>query len=224
MPSPTPGTAARPSTCSRAFASATARGAEHAGRPAGRRPQGDPPAHRAEPRRRPERRVRLRRQRRRLQPTRARSSPLRRAAARRPTGRCRSPRLRHPVARSGRPAARPSTAPAPCTQARATPILPPDSRQPTYDYSDSVVELNPALGLSGHFEPPTWKRRQQCRSRPVLGRRRAAARRAAVPGRQGRHRLPDRRGVAGDRRPRRSATRCVASRTAASAATRTPAA
>ncbi len=27
----------------------------------------------------------------------------------------------------------------------------------TYDYSDSVVQLNPALGLVGHFEPPTWK-------------------------------------------------------------------
>lgn len=27
----------------------------------------------------------------------------------------------------------------------------------TYDYSDSVVELNPALSLIGHFEPPTWK-------------------------------------------------------------------
>ncbi len=27
----------------------------------------------------------------------------------------------------------------------------------TYDYSDSVVQLNPALGLIGHFEPPTWK-------------------------------------------------------------------
>ncbi len=28
----------------------------------------------------------------------------------------------------------------------------------TYDYSDSVVELNPALGLTGFFEPPTWQR------------------------------------------------------------------
>ena len=27
----------------------------------------------------------------------------------------------------------------------------------TYDYSDSVVQLNPALGLIGHFEPPTWQ-------------------------------------------------------------------
>jgi outer membrane protein assembly factor BamB len=27
----------------------------------------------------------------------------------------------------------------------------------TYDYSDSVVELNPALGLTGFFEPPTWQ-------------------------------------------------------------------
>lgn len=27
----------------------------------------------------------------------------------------------------------------------------------TYDYSDSVVELNPALGLTGYFEPPTWQ-------------------------------------------------------------------
>jgi hypothetical protein len=27
----------------------------------------------------------------------------------------------------------------------------------TYDYSDSVVELNPALSLIGHFEPPTWQ-------------------------------------------------------------------
>ncbi len=27
----------------------------------------------------------------------------------------------------------------------------------TYDYSDSVVELNPSLGLTGHFEPPSWK-------------------------------------------------------------------
>lgn len=34
---------------------------------------------------------------------------------------------------------------------------PPSGQQATtYDYSDSVVELNPALGLSGHFEPPTW--------------------------------------------------------------------
>lgn len=28
----------------------------------------------------------------------------------------------------------------------------------TYDYSDSVVELNPALGLTGFFKPPTWQR------------------------------------------------------------------
>lgn len=27
----------------------------------------------------------------------------------------------------------------------------------TYDYSDSVVELNQALGLTGFFEPPTWQ-------------------------------------------------------------------
>ena len=27
----------------------------------------------------------------------------------------------------------------------------------TYDYSDSVVELDPALGLTGFFEPPTWQ-------------------------------------------------------------------
>jgi outer membrane protein assembly factor BamB len=27
----------------------------------------------------------------------------------------------------------------------------------TYDYSDSVVELNPALGLTGFFKPPTWQ-------------------------------------------------------------------
>jgi outer membrane protein assembly factor BamB len=28
----------------------------------------------------------------------------------------------------------------------------------TYDYSDSVVELDHALGLTGFFEPPTWQR------------------------------------------------------------------
>ena len=27
----------------------------------------------------------------------------------------------------------------------------------TYDYSDSVIELNPALGLTGFFKPPTWQ-------------------------------------------------------------------
>jgi outer membrane protein assembly factor BamB len=27
----------------------------------------------------------------------------------------------------------------------------------TYDYSDSVVELNPALSLTGFFEPPSWQ-------------------------------------------------------------------
>jgi polyvinyl alcohol dehydrogenase (cytochrome) len=27
----------------------------------------------------------------------------------------------------------------------------------TYDYSDSVVQLNPSLGLTGNFEPPTWQ-------------------------------------------------------------------
>ncbi len=27
----------------------------------------------------------------------------------------------------------------------------------TYDYSDSVVALDPNLGLAGHFEPPSWK-------------------------------------------------------------------
>lgn len=27
----------------------------------------------------------------------------------------------------------------------------------TYDYSDSVVELNPSLALTGYFEPPSWK-------------------------------------------------------------------
>jgi hypothetical protein len=27
----------------------------------------------------------------------------------------------------------------------------------TYDYSDSVVELNPALALTGFFKPPTWQ-------------------------------------------------------------------
>jgi len=35
---------------------------------------------------------------------------------------------------------------------------PPSGQQATtYDYSDSVVELNSALGLTGHFEPPTWE-------------------------------------------------------------------
>jgi outer membrane protein assembly factor BamB len=34
---------------------------------------------------------------------------------------------------------------------------PPSGQQATtYDYSDSVVQLNPALGLIGHFQPPTW--------------------------------------------------------------------
>jgi hypothetical protein len=27
----------------------------------------------------------------------------------------------------------------------------------TYDYSDSVVQLGPAMNLIGHFEPPSWK-------------------------------------------------------------------
>jgi outer membrane protein assembly factor BamB len=27
----------------------------------------------------------------------------------------------------------------------------------TYDYSDSVVQLNPSLSLTGHFEPPSWQ-------------------------------------------------------------------
>jgi outer membrane protein assembly factor BamB len=35
---------------------------------------------------------------------------------------------------------------------------PPSGREAsTYDYSDSVVELNRSLSLTGHFEPPSWK-------------------------------------------------------------------
>jgi outer membrane protein assembly factor BamB len=35
---------------------------------------------------------------------------------------------------------------------------PPSGQEATkYDYSDSVVELNPALGLTGFFKPPTWQ-------------------------------------------------------------------
>jgi polyvinyl alcohol dehydrogenase (cytochrome) len=36
------------------------------------------------------------------------------------------------------------------------PNPPPGQEATTYDYSDSVVQLDPALGLIGHFEPPTW--------------------------------------------------------------------
>ena len=37
------------------------------------------------------------------------------------------------------------------------PNPPSGQKATTYDYSDSVVELNSALGLTGHFEPPTWE-------------------------------------------------------------------
>ncbi len=38
------------------------------------------------------------------------------------------------------------------------PNPPGGQKSSTYDYSDSVVELSPgSLGLTGHFEPPTWE-------------------------------------------------------------------
>ena len=68
-----------------------------------------------------------------------------------------------------------------------------------FDYSDSVVQAQPGAGLrpipryrtrvaAGLVRAPQLGRREQQRSRPLLRRGRAAARRTSVPGRQGRSR------------------------------------
>ena len=161
------------------------------GGPAGRRPEGDPSTHRAEPRRRA-RDLRLRRQRRGLQRLQsARWSPPRRAA---PAPLLLAGAGSLPSKSGGAVWATGGPAVGPEGDVYATTGNPARRRQTDRMTTPTASsQLSPAAGHGLASSRPNWRRTAN-RPRPVLRRPRAAARRAAVPGRQGRHRLPDRRG------------------------------
>ena len=69
------------------------------------------------------------------------------------------------------------------------PNPPSGQRATTYDYSDSVVQLNPALSLTGQLRAADLGTGQQQRPRPGIRRARAVARRPRLSGRQDRHGL-----------------------------------